>query len=130
MKKAYLLDSHALIWFLEGNNKLSKKAQKIITNSSNECFVSIATLWEIGIKINLGKLHINISFEELAEVLSQNLIKTLPITFEHIVALNDLENIHRDPFDRLILCQSKVEKIKLVSKDTVFKKYDNVDIIW
>ncbi|WP_341224687.1 type II toxin-antitoxin system VapC family toxin [uncultured Arcticibacterium sp.] len=130
MNTPYLLDSHALIWFLSGSKEMPKKIQKIITDTENECYVSIASIWEIGLKINLGKLQLGISFEELAEVLNLNQIKTLPITFKHILALNKLENIHKDPFDRIILCQSKIEKIKLISRDSVFKRYKDVEIIW
>ena len=102
----YLLDSHALIWFLNGDKDLSSKARKAIESPGAINFISIVSLWEIAIKIRLGKLDINISFDTLKTVLINNQIELLPIHFEHIQQLLTLPLHHNDPFDRLIISQA------------------------
>lgn len=96
MSKSFLLDTHTLLWFLSGDESLSKKAKSKIIDSSNSCYVSIASLWEIAIKIKLGKLQLGIDFKELANLLYESNIEILQITFEHITEIISLEEIHRD----------------------------------
>ncbi len=130
MHTSFLLDTHTLVWFLSGNQSLSKKAKAIILDSSNSCFISIASLWEIAIKINLEKLKIAIGFSELPSLLFNNDIEILQISFEYISELITLESIHKDPFDRIIISQSKKEKITWISKDQNFTKYKGLEVLW
>jgi PIN domain nuclease of toxin-antitoxin system len=127
---AYLLDTHTFLWFLEGNKSLSKKAKEIIVNPKNKTFVSIASIWEMGIKISLNKLQLELSLEELKQVLIANEIEILPMDFDHIIELSKLAYHHRDPFDRFLICQAMSEKLTILSKDTNFKLYKQVKVLW
>lgn len=124
-----LLDTHALIWFINGDKSLSEKARNLIKNLENECFVSIASVWEIAIKLSLGKLELNCSFNDLSKLLIESEIEILPISFEHINYLLSLEFHHRDPFDRIIISQGIIEKMAIVTKDDNFINY-RVKTIW
>jgi len=124
-----LLDSHALIWFINGDKQLPDKSVKRIKNLNNKCYVSIASIWEIAIKISLGKLELNGGFDEISKIMSKYKIELLPISFEHIRILLTLKFQHRDPFDRIIISQTKAEQLTLVSKDDNCRKYD-IEIIW
>ncbi len=130
MKAAYLVDTHALLWFLSGDDSISENAKSILLDPTNRCYVSIASLWEIAIKIKLGKLSIDTDFQQLAELLYQNDIEIIQITFEHIGGLMDLEDVHRDPFDRIIISKAIVEDIPVITKDQNFPKYKKLKVIW
>jgi PIN domain nuclease of toxin-antitoxin system len=125
----YLLDTHTLIWFLEDDKQLSPFALENIINSKSNCFVSIASIWELAIKVGLKKISLNYSFEELARLLYNNNIQLLPITFQDIIHLNNLPNWHKDPFDRIIVSQSIHNNLTIISKDSFFKQYTS-NIIW
>ncbi len=105
----YLLDTHTLIWFLNGDENLSLKARKAIESSEAANFVSIASLWEMAIKISLGRLELNTSFEQIGEEINNNNFKMLPISFQDTLTISSLPFHHRDPFDRLSYC-SKLEQ--------------------
>ena len=119
-----LLDTHILIWFINGDKQLDEDTKASIKNLNNQCYLSMASIWEIAIKIRLGKLDINISFDTLKTVLINNQIELLPIHFEHIQQLLTLPLHHNDPFDRLIISQAISEDIIVASKDAKFKFYD------
>ena len=125
----YLLDTHALIWFLEGDSLLSRKAAKAIENENNQKYVSIASLWEIGIKFSLGKLELKKTFEIFLMELSQTDILILPISPSHTLRLSKLEFLHKDPFDRMIISQSLEENLAVIGKDPSFPLY-NIDLYW
>ena len=124
-----LLDTHALIWFLNGDKQLPEKSIKLINNLNFRCHVSIASIWEIAIKLSLKKLELNDKFEEISKNMRQYEIELLPITFEHIQKLLTLKFHHNDPFDRIIISQGLVEKLTIVTKDENFPKY-NVKTVW
>ncbi|MDP3913466.1 MAG: type II toxin-antitoxin system VapC family toxin [Bacteroidota bacterium] len=124
-----LLDTHALIWFINGDNQLPDKSVNLIRNLENKCFVSIATVWEIAIKLSLGKLDLNGGFDEISKIMRLYDFELLPITFEHIQKLLTLDFHHRDPFDRIIISQGLVEKLTVITKDENFPKY-NLEIVW
>jgi PIN domain nuclease of toxin-antitoxin system len=86
--------------------------------------------WEIAIKVNLGKLRLDIAFEDLRKQVTLNGFELLPFTFEHTVELTNLDLHHRDPFDRIIICQALVEKLTLISKDGNFGKYSRLQLLW
>ena len=130
MAKGFLLDTHALLWFLEGNPNLSKKAKNEILNVKNACYLSIVSLWEIAIKLKISKLKLEIEFQELAELLFKNNINVIQISFDHIVELLALEDHHGDPFDKIIISQAIFEKLTVLSKDKNFKEYKNLKLKW
>ena len=124
-----LLDTHTFIWFINGDRELSSKAKALIEADDSLNFISIASIWEIAIKINLGKLQLNTPFEEINRQIENNGFHWLPITFEHPLQLSKLPFHHRDPFDRMIIAQSTVNRLTVISKDGNFKDY-GVKLIW
>jgi PIN domain nuclease of toxin-antitoxin system len=119
----FLLDSHILLWFLEGNKLLTKSRRQIIANSQNDVFVSIASLWETAVKISLGKLTL---VQPLADVIKQVAVEDiliLPILPVHTLQVLNLPFHHRDPFDRIIIAQSQVENLPVVTDDHEFGAY-------
>lgn len=125
-----LLDTHALLWFCEGNPTLSPSARQAIEDPANERYVSHASAWEIAIKSSLGKLDLQVPYEMLFPgVLSANgLISLLP-DFSHYRELLKLPMHHRDPFDRLLLAQAKVEEMTIITCDQDMPKY-GVALLW
>ena len=124
-----LLDTHTLIWLLEGDNQLSKKAIEVIENPENSSFISSATLWEMAIKISIGKLTMSISSQELPKLIWENGIEILPLEVEHYLKVSCLPFHHNDPFDRIIISQALLEQMVIVGKDQHFQAY-GVQIIW
>lgn len=124
----YLLDTHTLLWFLQGNKQLAKETREI-ENVENKCYTSIASAWEIAIKTKLGKLELEFPFEKLAEYLFFNDIKLLPISFEHLQRLMTIDVIHKDPFDRIIVAQALYEDLTIISKDENFAGY-GIKLLW
>jgi len=125
-----LLDTHAFLWFIEGNQNLSLAAKNAIESPTNQRYLSIASLWEIAIKVSIGKLEIGMSLTELInrEVYG-NAIDLLEIQPQHLDILAALPFHHKDPFDRLILAQGLTEKIPIITKDNLFANY-SVTLIW
>jgi PIN domain nuclease of toxin-antitoxin system len=119
----YLIDTHTFLWFNEINSEISSKAKEIIENIENEIYISMASLWEISIKVNLGKLFINNDFESILEDINDEGIIILPINFPHICINNKLPQFHKDPFDRIIISQALSENFNIISKDAIFDKY-------
>jgi PIN domain nuclease of toxin-antitoxin system len=126
----YLLDTHAFLWFVTDDNRLSPKARSIIKSNVNEIYFSAASVWEMSIKIRLGRLTIAEELEPfIVKQLAENNFRTLSITIFHSIYTSKLPDIHKDPFDRMIIAQSKVESMPLISKDKNIKKY-KVPIVW
>ncbi len=115
-----LLDTHVLLWWLDASPSLSQTASKTISDPSNLVFVSAAVVWEIRIKQTLGKLRIPADFRQ---VLDRQPFEKLPITAEHAHAVGDLPSHHRDPFDRMLIAQAKVEGLTIVTHDRIFRQY-------
>ncbi len=124
-----LLDTHTLIWFLNGDEKLSEKAKISIEDINNRKIVSIVSVWEIAIKISLDKFRFPKGFKHFLEMVEENGFEILPITFEHAMVLSTLEFIHRDPFDRLMIAQCKSDRLVLLTKDDYIIKY-KIQTIW
>jgi PIN domain nuclease of toxin-antitoxin system len=120
---AYLLDTHTFLWFISGHKQLPESVVKKIEDISEPCYISIASFWEIAIKIQIGKLKIEISLEELYRFAEINQIEIISINEKHLLTLLKLGLIHNDPFDRLIIAQAISEKLIVVTKDKEFKKY-------
>ena len=118
---SYLIDSHVLLWSVENAPKLSKLAGDIINDKNNRIFVSIASLWEIHVKVSIGKLNIKPDFFEILDAADYRILN---IEKTHLTELITLPHIHRDPFDRMIVAQARVEKCKLITADPEIMKYD------
>ena len=119
----FLIDTHVLIWFLEGNNLLSKSRRQVVANPQNNVFVSIASLWEMAIKISLGKLTLARPFADVIKQISLEDITILPIKPEHALQVSGLSFHHRDPFDRIIIAQAQVENLPIMTDDGEFGNY-------
>ena len=125
-----LLDTHTFLWWTNNSPHLSENAREIIANPESELFLSAASGWEIAIKMQLGKLRVADDLERfIAEQLSLNQIVTLPITMHHALHVHNLPLHHRDPFDRMIITQSQLEKMPVLTADSIFARY-NVKTIW
>jgi len=125
-----LLDTQTLLWFLLDDHRLSGKAREKISDPDALIFVSPASLWEIAIKISLGKYALPAPFESFwEEQFLTNDFALLPISVSHAARVVNLPFHHRDPFDRLIIAQSLVEGIPLVSSDIMFDHY-GVERVW
>ncbi|MCX6029627.1 MAG: type II toxin-antitoxin system VapC family toxin [Chloroflexi bacterium] len=119
-----LLDTHTLLWFIEGSPRLSTRARALIEDEENEVFLSVASLWEIAIKVSLGKLRLARPFEALIpQQLSLNDITLLDIAINHASNVITLPFHHRDPFDRLLIAQAQVEQMPIVGDDPAFDPY-------
>jgi len=124
----YLLDTHTFLWFINGDPELSKNARNIIENGSSK-YISIATFWEIAIKINIGKLELDMPFAELKFHAAKNGFESLPITFEHTNQLLNLPFHHKGPFDRIIISQAYCDNLIVIGRDINFEKY-GVALAW
>jgi len=124
-----LLDTHTLIWFLEGDVNLSTVAKEQIENPANTSFVSLATFWEIAIKVNINKLEMQIAIQDLKQLIWKNGMEVLPITIEDTFFVSQLPFYHKDPFDRLLIAQAVNGNILLLSRDEAMQLY-NVQTIW
>ena len=120
----YLLDTHIIIWFIEGNERLSDNAKKIMLNYNKSCVVSILSLWEISIKLNIGKLKTEHKLQEIIELCKKNWTVNNIISNKCILAYRNLPLHHRDPFDRMLIAQTKTNNYTMITKDSQFKKYD------
>jgi len=115
-----LLDTHVLLWWLDDHPALTTSCRSAMADGNNLVFVSAAVIWEIRIKQALGKLKIPSAFRE---ILDQQSFNWLSITVEHAHALESLPAHHRDPFDRMLAAQARVEGFTVVTHDAVFRKY-------
>lgn len=125
----FLIDTHAFLWFINGDFELSQQARDIIKNPKNTIYLSIASLWEIAIKLRIEKITIDMSFDELKKEAEENDIRILPIQYEDVSLLTTLELYHRDPFDRILIAQGIQNNMIIITKDSNFKLYP-VKIIW
>ncbi len=124
-----LIDTQAILWFQGSDAKLSDKARDLIINKDNTCFISIASLWEIAIKVNLNKLSIGMPFGNFFDYLISNDFEILNLEFYHLKTLSSLGNYHKDPFDRLLIAQAIVEGMTIISADKQFNAY-TVNVVW
>jgi PIN domain nuclease of toxin-antitoxin system len=125
----YLLDTHALIWFLKADAELSDYARSVLRDTGNVRFVSAASFWEIAIKVALGKIQLDLPFSELNLLMKKVGFEWLPIEFEHTLKVSSLPLLHRDPFDRMLVAQALAEQLTIVTKDPWFSLYD-VPVVW
>jgi PIN domain nuclease of toxin-antitoxin system len=119
----YLLDTHVLLWALANSPSLSRRAQALIEDEANELLFSSISIAEIAIKFALGRPDFQQEPKRVRQTLLDNGYVELPLTGEHALALANLPPIHKDPFDRLLLAQARVEGVPLVTGDAVVEKY-------
>lgn len=118
-----LLDTHIYLWCLDNDPRLSKTARKKIMDAT-EVFVSSASLWEIVIKVKLKKLKANV--DELISAMTESGFTELPITSKHVAQVGQLPDVHRDPFDRILIAQMLSEPLRLITKDSLLQHYSEL----
>jgi PIN domain nuclease of toxin-antitoxin system len=116
-----LLDTHVLLWWLADDRKLPKPAREIIAKPDNDVLVSSASVWEVAIKVALGRIEVEL--DDLEDAIARNGFRSLPIGFRHAITAGRLPAVHRDPFDRMLVAQASVEELRVVSHDRVFERY-------
>lgn len=125
-----LIDSHVFVWALLKDPRLSTKAKSILRSDEHELYFSLASLWELSVKIRLGKLRtLTSSVAFIYDSLKSNGIAVLPLRYEDILSLEHLPSHHRDPFDRMLIAQATANRLKLLTEDANIRLYD-VDILW
>jgi PIN domain nuclease of toxin-antitoxin system len=125
-----LLDTHTMLWFLWDDSRLSGPAKSLIEDANNRKLVSIASCWEVAIKVGLGKLELGESSRSfLPREIARNNFELLPIGLNHATMVEGLAAHHRDPFDRLLIAQAMAEGLSLVSADVIFDQY-GVSRLW
>ena len=125
-----LLDTHAFLWWVEGEPALGRRATSAISDPDTEVLFSIASCWELAIKLSLGKLRLAQRLDRfLPDQLSANGFSVLPIEVKHVARVASLPFHHRDPFDRILAAQALEEELAIVSADRVFRRYD-VSVVW
>jgi PIN domain nuclease of toxin-antitoxin system len=125
-----LLDTHAFLWFIGGDSRISQLGRDVIENPQNNVHLSLVSVWEMALKVVVRKLEFDQPLQELVEAHStRNQIKLLAISMDHIQRTTELPLHHRDPFDRLLVAQCLVEKVCLVSIDAALDPY-GIDRIW
>lgn len=125
-----LLDTHTFMWWDSASSRLPPAVKALCDDPGNVLLLSVASLWEIQIKTHLGKLQLS---RPLLEIVTDqqraNQLQILPVTLEHVAALQSLPAVHRDPFDRLLVAVAGVEGATLASGDPVFRQYP-VSLVW
>ena len=125
-----LLDTHAFIWWASASAKLPPAVRAEVSDPANTLLLSVISVWEMQIKIQLGKLKASRPLPDLVEHhVRVNRMHILPVSLEHVLALDTLPAHHKDPFDRLLIAQAMVEDVLLVSGDPVFSGYP-IKLLW
>jgi len=125
-----LLDTNAFLWFADGSQQLSQPAKEQIENTGHEVYLSVASIWEMAIKISLGKLEIALPVDEfIKRQLELGGIELLAVSEHHACAVAKLPFHHRDPFDRMLAAQCLADGLAIVSPDTCFERY-GVQRLW
>jgi PIN domain nuclease of toxin-antitoxin system len=120
-----LLDTQVFLWMVSNASELSPKARRLAVAGENFLYLSLASVWEMAIKISLGKLKLAEPIESfITEALLENNIRQLEINFRHVARVADLPFHHRDPFDRLLVSQAQVEDLHILSADKAFDRYE------
>lgn len=125
-----LLDTHTLLWWLAGDERLSLPVREVIGDENNPLWVSVVSAWEIAIKVRLGKLPSAVDIAaNLPTYLQQQGFTPLDIRLDHALRAGALPDIHRDPFDRMLIAQAQIENLILLSNETLFDVY-GVNRVW
>jgi PIN domain nuclease of toxin-antitoxin system len=125
-----LLDTHAFLWWVTGDSRLTDRARDAIADGRNEVFFSVVSAWEIVVKAGLGRLHLEDETDVfIDEQLEANALEVLPLHLRHALALASLPDLHRDPFDRMLIAQAANDDLTVVSADRQVAAY-SVPILW
>ena len=125
----YLLDTHAIIWMFENSSKMSYSIKEIIRNPQNSITICTISIWEIAIKMNIGKLNLSLSLNELIKALKFSDFDFLQIEDKYILGLSKLPMLHKDPFDRLLIATAIAENMTIITIDENIQRYD-VAWVW
>lgn len=126
----FVLDTHTLIWAVDDPLRLSPRASAALQDPANDLLVSSGTIWEMAIKVAIGKLSLSLPYTQwMTQAMGDLGATLLPIAVEHAGALLQLPNHHRDPFDRLFIAQAMVESVPIVSGDPAFDPY-SITRLW
>jgi len=125
-----LLDTHSMLWWLAQDQRLSSMARETIGDGRNHLIWSMASSWEISVKVGIGKLTLGRPLQQLfADIVSDQGVELLPITHDHCTRLSTLPLHHRDPFDRMLVVQAQGERIPILSADPKLTQYD-IEVLW
>jgi PIN domain nuclease of toxin-antitoxin system len=124
-----LLDTHTFIWWDSDPAKLSAPVLAFLQDPANKILLSVASVWEMVIKHQLGKLSLRLPLQVIVSHQQGQGIQLLPIMFEHVLAVETLPLVHKDPFDRILIAQANIEKVELITSDSVFAHYP-VKVFW
>ncbi|MCK4765886.1 MAG: type II toxin-antitoxin system VapC family toxin [Candidatus Aminicenantes bacterium] len=126
----YLLDTHVFLWWITDNPKLSREARKVISDPANDLFLSTAGIWEIMIKTKIRKIGLPENSKEfIVDQISLNAINILNISIDHSFEIYSLPEIHKDPFDRMLIAQAKIEGLTIISADSFIRQYE-INTYW
>lgn len=126
----YLLDTHAFLWWIMDDPQLSRPARKLIEDGDNEILLSAASGWEVAIKSQRGRLDLpDRPNRFVIEQMTASAFQPLPILMSHVLEVANLPDHHRDPFDRLLIAQSRLEGMPILTSDPLFALYE-VDLLW
>jgi PIN domain nuclease of toxin-antitoxin system len=125
----YLLDTHTVIWLAENSSKLSRNATQTILNIENKMYVSIASAWEVAIKCGLNKLILDNGVMEFFKMTESNGIAVVPVKAKHLLTLQNLPFLHRDPFDRLLVATAISEDMSIITADECIALYE-ASVVW
>lgn len=124
-----LLDSHVFLWLMNEPERVPGQVLAACENGENELYFSIASVWELQIKMGIGKLRFERPLARIVEEQIANGVEILPVKLPHLWQLTDLPRVHNDPFDRVLIAQAVVEDMHLISADRVFSSYP-VKLFW
>jgi PIN domain nuclease of toxin-antitoxin system len=119
----YIIDTHVLIWHAENHN-IRQSTLDLINDPNNTILVSHATLWEMSIKVSIGKLQLNFAIKDFPKLLSENQFNLMSFDFGHYDILSQLPFHHQDPFDRMLIAQAAFENIPIITNDAKIMLYD------
>lgn len=129
-KMRFLLDTHVFLWWILDDARLSSRVHGLIETGSNEILFSAASAWEIAIKAQLGKIMLPGKPDTfVSEQLNKNRFTALPVNVSHALRTYELPQLHRDPFDRLLVAQSLLEKLPILTSDSLIRQY-SVEAVW
>jgi PIN domain nuclease of toxin-antitoxin system len=124
-----IADTHALVWWLNRDSRLSSTAHKLISSSANEVLISAATAWELSIKNRSGKLNVQALLDSFEDAMDEQGFSLLPISIDHALRAGSLPLHHSDPFDRMLVAQAQAEHVAIITADKAFDTY-GVRRIW
>ncbi len=119
----YIIDTHILLWYMKGDSRISTETEEKIENFSNNIWISNASLWEMAVKVNIGKLELNGNLKDIKNYIDEKGIHLIEFDAEDLDMLQRLPFHHQDPFDRLIIAQAKAKSLEIISNDWQVNKY-------